>query len=646
MKKHILIIATVFIALQLHAQTYVGGLISTNTTWAQSGSPYIVTQNILVNTGVTLTIESNVTVKMDTGITILVRGTLRAIGIATGYITFTSNVDTPYYGDWANITFDNESTPYDTVTHSGCTMQYCTIEYGGRIQTAYPDEYGTVQAVGAYPYIHNCTFRKNLGNCIWYTNYNITHFMDISDNLFQNNIGFLGFSQFAGCAIKILDARQGSVERIKNNVIQNNGDGIAPFSGITIQQGQHLECSYNKIVNNTFKSDYAVLFIMTEDGYAIKNLLCSNTGSDMAYVQEGTLPNFKNNIIANNKCNRIFAASGFSWQPFEGIISNNAFVNNLCYWNQMTAVCMNTSFVHNTITMNEDTISPYYGGTEFYVLQGYEPQYFTLSGNNIHDNYSLNPEPFYNFGFNSTSTQPDFDASQNWWGSSDQTTVNNGIYDFFDNFTLGVINASPFLTTPDIIAPISPPMHVLKTDLGGGNIKIEWDPNLETDLSGYKIYWHTSDCCFFDNVLDVGNTTSHTFSAANFSDVYAVTAYDNALDGTDDQFDGNESWYSYDQTCNLTPVKNIPTSATTLKNFPNPFTTLTTIQFSLDKTSATSLEVFDVNGQPMKSLLDNKLLPAGSHHINFEASGFPSGLYYYILRTDAKTDIGKMILMR
>ena len=46
-----------------YSQTDVSGAISSDTTWGTSGSPYTVTGNVLVASGVTLTIEAGVTVK-------------------------------------------------------------------------------------------------------------------------------------------------------------------------------------------------------------------------------------------------------------------------------------------------------------------------------------------------------------------------------------------------------------------------------------------------------------------------------------------------------------------------------------------------------------------------------------------------------
>ncbi|HEY3421033.1 MAG TPA: right-handed parallel beta-helix repeat-containing protein [Methanomassiliicoccales archaeon] len=73
------------------APTYVYQDVSTDTTWTEAGSPYIVNQTVTVPTGVTLTIGANVAVKVDPGQQIIVNGSLMANGQASKMVTFTKN---------------------------------------------------------------------------------------------------------------------------------------------------------------------------------------------------------------------------------------------------------------------------------------------------------------------------------------------------------------------------------------------------------------------------------------------------------------------------------------------------------------------------------------------------------------------------
>ncbi len=80
--------------------------------------------------------------------------------------------------------------------------------------------------------------------------------------------------------------------------------------------------------------------------------------------------------------------------------------------------------------------------------------------------------------------------------------------------------------------------------------------------------------------------------------------------------------------------------------YPNPFTNFTTIQFNLTTPSETTIEVFNLNGMLIKTLLNNQQLNSGLHSVIFYGENNPSGIYYFILRNDANIEVGKMVLAR
>lgn len=81
------------------------------------------------------------------------------------------------------------------------------------------------------------------------------------------------------------------------------------------------------------------------------------------------------------------------------------------------------------------------------------------------------------------------------------------------------------------------------------------------------------------------------------------------------------------------------------QNYPNPFNPTTTIRYSLAATSRVALRVYDVVGKEIATLV-NDVKPAGTHSVQFQASNFPSGIYFYELNVDNIVLAKKMLLIR
>lgn len=81
------------------------------------------------------------------------------------------------------------------------------------------------------------------------------------------------------------------------------------------------------------------------------------------------------------------------------------------------------------------------------------------------------------------------------------------------------------------------------------------------------------------------------------------------------------------------------------QNYPNPFNTSTEIKFSLPETTNASLIIYNVLGEKVAEILNEKL-DAGNHNYRWNASDAASGLYIYELRTDNFISVKKMLLMK
>ncbi|MSP64723.1 MAG: fibronectin type III domain-containing protein, partial [Bacteroidetes bacterium] len=120
MKKLLFVFGMIIIGLTsnlMNAQTNVSGVISTNTTWTINGSPYNVTDNIQIPTGITLTIKAGVIVKFYGGMGIVVKGNIIAKGTKDSVINFTKYSGT----NWNSISITSNDTS---------VFYYCKLNYG------------------------------------------------------------------------------------------------------------------------------------------------------------------------------------------------------------------------------------------------------------------------------------------------------------------------------------------------------------------------------------------------------------------------------------------------------------------------------------------------------------------------------------
>jgi hypothetical protein len=81
------------------------------------------------------------------------------------------------------------------------------------------------------------------------------------------------------------------------------------------------------------------------------------------------------------------------------------------------------------------------------------------------------------------------------------------------------------------------------------------------------------------------------------------------------------------------------------QNFPNPFNPVTTLNFDLPAASRVLLTVYNMLGQEIEVMVDEMLEP-GYKSVRWDASGKPSGVYFYRLTAGSFTMVRKMLLLR
>ena len=508
------------------AQTNVSGIISSDSTWAVAGSPYIITGGVLVDSGVTLTIEPGVIVKFNAKVSLDIDGTLIARGTKTDEITFTTNS-----GDyWGYILFRDSSTDatYDVYGDylNGSILEYCIVEYAGDISVS---TNGAIHVVNAYPFINYCTIQNNSSNGIFALNNTGT--LKIMNSIIRNNnTGGAGGTAGSGGGILIV----GGSAIISNNNISNNA--ASNGGGIYINSGKLITISNNIISNNTalkrgggIGNDNGTITISNN---IIINNFASDGGGGINVVSETVT--ISNNIISNNSVSNGDGggiAASFFW--VEVTITHNTIFNNRAV--NIPAVSYDArydkDFKYNTIIGNQAT-----GSRPTYTV--YVKQHPLFNNNNIFNNTAT-----YELWNDNQNLIADVDATNNWWGTTSDAIIQSKIYDWLDNGSLGIIDYIPYLSTPDTAAPISPPTHVVKSNVNG-DVQLVWGANPEMDIAGYKVYYGSPIGYSFENMVDVGNVTNYTVSGVSIFDTISVTAYDITADGINDQLEGHESWFT------------------------------------------------------------------------------------------------------
>ncbi|MCP4632851.1 MAG: T9SS type A sorting domain-containing protein [candidate division Zixibacteria bacterium] len=135
--------------------------------------------------------------------------------------------------------------------------------------------------------------------------------------------------------------------------------------------------------------------------------------------------------------------------------------------------------------------------------------------------------------------------------------------------------------------------------------------------------------------IDVGPAIDNYISNCCFEFIFA---YEFGRPGTEIVF-GPGEWGERGEE----PI--IPTVTALKYNYPNPFNNTTNIAFDLSKSGDVNLTVYNLMGQKVEILVDGKM-NAGQHNINWDASKYSSGVYFYKLTAAGEIYTKRMTLLK
>ncbi len=184
----------------------------------------------------------------------------------------------------------------------------------------------------------------------------------------------------------------------------------------------------------------------------------------------------------------------------------------------------------------------------------------------------------------------------------------------------------------------------LRATSNENSVTLNWSTATETNNSGFSIERKTS---LDESWIAIGfvpgfGTTTERMNYSYADENLNMGNYSYRLKQID--FDGTIE-YSNEVIVEVSA----PEKFVLLQNYPNPFNPSTTIGFSIPQTSNITIDIFNVVGERVASLVKNTL-EAGYHQINFDASNLSSGTYIYQLKASGQNgtfvETKKMLLMK
>lgn len=129
--------------------------------------------------------------------------------------------------------------------------------------------------------------------------------------------------------------------------------------------------------------------------------------------------------------------------------------------------------------------------------------------------------------------------------------------------------------------------------------------------------------------------------------IYAVIDQENSV--TNEVHENNNIGWApaigYGSIVGIEPERIVPDKYVLYQSYPNPFNPSTTIKYSVPNSEVVSLKIYDMLGSEVATLVD-EYKNAGTYSIEFNASKFASGVYFYQLHSGNFVETKKMVLLK
>ncbi len=669
----------------------VGGHLTEDTTWNPENNPYLVIENLYVDSGVTLTILPGTEIKVSGapctswndyddnfwlygGDSIakmfLIDGRIIAEGTEQDSITFTRiQNDFDYYWGCIYITEQSEMSIF----------KHCKFEYSAGIGIAVGNiAKGAVSIYNGKGFINNCLFNNNGNGLV--TRGNLVKTLEITSSQFSfdNSINNFVENIWGRRHISLITPAEG----FKPTLLANNkfiDDRSITASSVYYVDNQNTNCpetntgfddEISYFYNNNFNFCDIGINGNNDTSIYIKNnrFIGGYKGIDIdqAYVEIcnnyfeecdldtdlGCYGIISNNIIIGGNVRTsayldVFQNIGFNGESGITITyRNESCFNNLSISNQYAFNGAFSDYYNNCIFIDNDELSQngIHGNPIFRNCIIDFPLEYPLidgGGNIIVDSLQAQFifEDIQNGGFHLIDGSLAIDAGFDTLGYyyPFDMDYNHRVWDG-DNNGSAIIDIGAY----EYGAPAF-----------GGIEGVTYDP-ISGEPVNYvliKINNESGEFTFSDSLGDFEYKLP-----SGVYDVYAERVfYDDAVEYQIEVIDGEftqiaipmfETVDVVDQT-----IPNSSSPISNLTNYPNPFNPETTISFSVTQNSDfVNLEVYNIKGQKVKTLINEKM-QSGKHTIiwsGLDSINKPvsSGIYLYKIKVDNQETVNRMLLLK
>lgn len=223
-----------------------------------------------------------------------------------------------------------------------------------------------------------------------------------------------------------------------------------------------------------------------------------------------------------------------------------------------------------------------------------------------------------------------------FWKVRGSNVLGEGPWSAIWNFTTVI---APPILAPVLVTPLN--------NSGGQSLTplLDWDTVINSDLYQSQV---STESLFVAIVFDTAIALSDINIPAgklsnNVKYFWRVRAVNSGGNGP-----WSITWNFTTALVGILQIGNlIPKENKLHANYPNPFNPVTTFRFDLSGPSVThtSLSVYDILGREVSNLVNSKLQP-GTYEFQWDASNYPSGVYFYRLTAGNFTAVNKMILLK